>query len=47
MPPDPSAAERHERLAGLRRKLDRAVEAEDFEQAARLRDQIRMLETAS
>ena len=46
LPPDPSDAERRERLAGLRRKLDRAVEAEDFEQAARIRDQIRTLETA-
>jgi protein arginine kinase activator len=46
LPPDPSEAERRERLAGLRRKLDRAVEAEDFEQAARIRDQIRTLETA-
>jgi protein arginine kinase activator len=46
LPPDPSAAEKRERLAGLRRKLDRAVEAEDFEQAARIRDQIRTLEMA-
>jgi protein-arginine kinase activator protein McsA len=46
LPPDPSEAERRERLAGLRRKLDRSVEAEDFEQAARIRDQIRTLETA-
>ena len=46
LPSDPSEAERRERLAGLRRKLDRAVEAEDFEQAARIRDQIRTLETA-
>ena len=46
LPPDPSDAERRDRLAGLRRKLDRAVEAEDFEQAARIRDQIRTLEMA-
>ena len=46
LPPDPSDAERRERLAGLRRKLDRAVENEDFEQAARIRDEIRNLETA-
>ena len=46
LPPDPSESERRDRLAGLRRKLDRAVENEDFEQAARLRDEIRNLETA-
>ena len=46
LPPDPSESARVERLAGLRRKLDRAVESEDFEQAAQLRDQIRTLETA-
>jgi len=46
LPPDPSRAEQEERLAGLRRKLDRAVEREDFERAAQLRDLIRNLEGA-
>jgi protein arginine kinase activator len=46
LPPDPSRAEQQERLAGLRRKLDRAVELEDFERAAQIRDMIRTLEGA-
>lgn len=46
LPPDPSRAEQQERLAGLRRKLDRAVENEDFERAAQIRDLIRTLEGA-
>jgi protein arginine kinase activator len=46
LPPDPSRAEQQERLAGLRRKLDRAVQTEDFERAAQLRDLIRTLEGA-
>lgn len=46
LPPDPSRAQQQERLAGLRRKLDRAVQSEDFERAAELRDQIRSLEGA-
>ncbi len=46
LPPDPSASELERRLEGLRRKLHRAVEAEDFERAAELRDQIRSLEPA-
>jgi protein arginine kinase activator len=46
LPPDPTAAERKERLAGLKRRLDRAVDQEDFERAALLRDQIRTLEAA-
>ena len=33
-------------LAGLRRKLDRAVQSEDFERAAQIRDEIRNLEGA-
>jgi protein arginine kinase activator len=46
--PDPTVSEREKRLEGLRRKLSRAVEMEDFERAAELRDQIRALEpTAS
>ena len=44
LPPDPSDEERSKRLEGLHRKLRRAVEAEDFEKAADLRDQIRALE---
>jgi protein arginine kinase activator len=47
LPPDPSVSEREKRLAGLRRKLDRAVELEDFERAAELRDRIRALPGAS
>lgn len=43
LPPDPSASEREKQIAGLRRKLDRAVSLEDFERAARLRDAIREL----
>jgi protein arginine kinase activator len=46
LPPDPSEAERQERLVGLKRRLDRAVQSEDFERAAQLRDQIRSLEGA-
>ena len=46
LPPNPSVAEREERLAGLRRKLSKAVESEDFERAAEIRDQIRTLEGA-
>lgn len=44
LPPDPTLAEQQERLAGLRRKLSRAVEREDFERAAQIRDMIRTLE---
>jgi protein arginine kinase activator len=47
LPPDPSASERETRLEALRRKLARAIDTEDFERAAELRDQIRMLEPAS
>lgn len=46
LPPDPSRAEQQEKLAGLRRKLDKAVQSEDFERAAQLRDMIRQLEGA-
>ena len=46
LPPDPSQSEKEKRLDGLRRRLQRAVEAEDFERAAHLRDQIRGLETS-
>lgn len=44
LPPDPTASQKERRLEGLRRQLDRAVEAEDFERAATLRDEIRTLE---
>jgi len=44
LPPDPSSSELERRLDGLRRKLHRAVESEDFERAAELRDEIRSLE---
>ena len=44
LPPDPSAADLRDRLTRLRRSLDVAVEREDFERAAQLRDQIRELE---
>lgn len=46
VPPASEAADRAARLAGLRRKLQRAVEAENFETAAVIRDQIRELEGA-
>ena len=46
LPPDASAGEMERRLEGLRRKLQRAVDSEDFERAAELRDQIRTLEPA-
>ena len=41
LPPDPAAADQGRRLDGLRRSLQRAVDAEDFERAAVLRDEIR------
>jgi protein arginine kinase activator len=44
LPADPTQTEREQRLEGLRRKLARAVDAEDFERAAQIRDQIRALE---
>ncbi len=45
--PDPSVSEREKKLEGLRRRLRRAVELEDFERAADLRDEIRSLEPSS
>ncbi len=42
--PDPSVSEREKRLDALRRKLQRAVELEDFERAAELGDEIRAAE---
>jgi protein arginine kinase activator len=44
--PDPSVSEREKRLEDLRRKLKRAVELEEFERAAEIRDEIRELEPA-
>lgn len=44
LPPDPTASDMEKRLEGLRRRLHRAVQSEDFERAAELRDQIRALE---
>ena len=44
LPPDPTVPEIEKQMEGLRRRLNRAVEAEDFERAAELRDQIRSLE---
>ncbi|TVR58756.1 MAG: hypothetical protein EA422_15720 [Gemmatimonadales bacterium] len=43
--PDPSVTEREKKLEAMRRRLQRAVELEDFERAAELRDEIRTLET--
>jgi protein arginine kinase activator len=47
LPPDPSATQLEKRLDGLRRKLARAVELEDFERAAELRDRIRTLQSVA
>jgi protein arginine kinase activator len=46
LPPNPTDSQEKERLAGLRRKLSKAVEHEDFERAAEIRDMIRTLEGA-
>lgn len=46
LPPDPTARETEMRLDGLRKRLQRAIDAEDFERAAELRDQIKELEAA-
>ena len=45
LPADPTAVDRSARVTSLRRSLQRAVDEEDFERAAALRDQIRRLET--
>ena len=47
LPPDPSVSERGQRLEALKRRLERAIDTEDFERAAELRDEIRTLEPAS
>ncbi|HEX5726161.1 MAG TPA: UvrB/UvrC motif-containing protein [Longimicrobiaceae bacterium] len=44
LPPDPTEVDRAARVGSLRRSLQRAVDEEDFERAAALRDQIRRLE---
>ena len=44
LPPDPTASQRERRLEGLRGQLRRAIDAEDFERAAGIRDEIRALE---
>jgi protein arginine kinase activator len=44
--PDSTEVDRKTRVQSLRRSLQRAVEAEDFEHAATLRDQIRRAEAA-
>ena len=44
LPPDPTEVDRTARVTSLRRSLQRAVDDEDFERAAALRDQIRRLE---
>lgn len=46
LPPDPSASEVEKRLEGLRHRLDRAIQAEDFERAAAIRDRIQELAPA-
>lgn len=46
LPPDPREEDLKARADGLRRSLQRAVDAEDFEQAAALRDQIRRMSEA-
>lgn len=46
LPPDSEAANLDKQLALLRSRLQRAVEAEDFERAAELRDKILELEPA-
>ena len=47
LPPDPTEAERSEQISRLRRKLNVAVEREEFERAAEIRDQIQQLEGVS
>jgi protein arginine kinase activator len=44
LPPDPTEMDRTARVTSLRRSLQRAVDEEDFERAAALRDQIRRME---
>ena len=46
LPPDPAGVDIDRRIGTLRRRLRRAVEAEDFETAAQLRDRILEMEPA-
>jgi len=46
LPPDPNQSDVLARIASLRRTLQLAVDQEDFERAAAIRDQIRQLEAA-
>ena len=46
LPPDPAASEVEKQVEVLRHKLQRAVDSEDFERAAGLRDKIREMEPA-
>lgn len=46
LPSDPEESDRTARVMSLRRSLQRAVEAEDFEHAATLRDQLKKLEVS-
>jgi protein-arginine kinase activator protein McsA len=43
LPPDPSASELQKQLEVMRGKLQRAIDTEDFERAAELRDRIRAI----
>lgn len=47
LPPDPSASDLERRLEGLKHRLQRAVDSEDFERAAEIRDEIHALEPGS
>jgi protein arginine kinase activator len=46
LPPDPAASDLEKQVEVLRHKLQRAVDAEDFERAAGIRDKIRAMEPA-
>jgi protein arginine kinase activator len=46
LPPDPTATDLEKQVEVLRHKLQRAVDSEDFERAAGLRDKIRAMEPA-
>lgn len=46
LPSEPDEHDMNARMSSLRRSLERAVEAEDFEHAATLRDELRRLETS-
>jgi len=46
LPPDPTRTELQERLERLRQKLRSAIDGEEFERAAEIRDRIRAIEPA-